>query len=65
MAIDRPEKLGHAYVERSDGPTLSAPAFLEVTRLVLGAGRPWRFRANGMSMTPFIKDGLNPLSIGS
>ena len=56
MAIDRPEKMGSRHFDRSDGPTLSMPAFVEVAQLVLGAGRTIRVRALGKSMTPFIKD---------
>jgi hypothetical protein len=36
---------------------LSGEALTELLRAVLAAGRPLRFRAGGLSMSPFIKDG--------
>ncbi|MEN6310919.1 MAG: S24/S26 family peptidase [Acidobacteriota bacterium] len=36
---------------------LSGEALTELLRSVLAAGRPLRFRARGLSMSPFIKDG--------
>lgn len=36
MAIDRPEMLGDGFVEREDGRRISAPAFIELSRAVLG-----------------------------
>jgi hypothetical protein len=36
---------------------LSGEALTELMRAVLAKGRPLRFRAKGLSMSPFIKDG--------
>jgi signal peptidase I len=36
---------------------LSGPVLSELLRAVLEKGVPFRFRANGFSMSPFIKDG--------
>ncbi len=36
---------------------LSGEALTELLRAVLAKGRPFRFRARGWSMSPFIKDG--------
>lgn len=45
---------------------LSGPALLELLRAVLDKGKPFRFRARGSSMSPFVKDGdvitVSPLS---
>jgi signal peptidase I len=45
---------------------LSGPALVEILQAVLDKGMPFRFRAKGFSMTPFIKDGdvitVSPLS---
>jgi len=35
---------------------LSGPALVELLRAVLDKGKPFRFRAKGFSMSPFIKD---------
>ena len=37
--------------------SLSGPALLELVREVLAKGVPFRFRAKGWSMSPFIRDG--------
>ena len=37
--------------------SLSGPALVELLMAVLDKGMPFRFRARGFSMTPFIKDG--------
>lgn len=37
--------------------SLSGPALVELLRAVLDKGAPFRFRAKGFSMYPFIKDG--------
>jgi len=37
--------------------SLSGPALNELLRSVLDKGAPFRFRAKGFSMSPFIKDG--------
>jgi hypothetical protein len=37
--------------------SLSGAALAELMTAVLDKGRPFRFRAKGISMTPFIKDG--------
>ena len=53
------------YVVKGQELPLSGQALLELTRAVLGKGRPFRFRARGWSMAPFIRDGdaitLSPL----
>ncbi len=36
---------------------LSGPALLDLMRAVISRGVPFRFRARGWSMTPFIRDG--------
>ena len=65
MANDRPEKSGSRYVKVVEDYDLSMPAVLELAQLVLGKGRSMRLLAKGKSMTPFIKDGPNHLSIDS
>ena len=51
---------------RADVLSLSGPALTAITRAVLGKGVPFRFRARGASMRPFIRDGdvitVTPLS---
>ena len=46
--------------------SLSGPALVELLRAVMDKGLPFRFRAKGASMSPFIKDGdvitVSPLS---
>lgn len=46
--------------------SLSGPALVELLQAVLDKGMPFRFRAKGFSMSPFIKDGdvitVSPLS---
>jgi signal peptidase I len=44
------EKLSHEI-------SLSGPALIELLRAVMDKGLPFRFRAKGVSMSPFIKDG--------
>ena len=47
-----------ALVEGGGGKTsFSGPALSELLRAVLDKGVPFRFRANGFSMSPFIRDG--------
>jgi hypothetical protein len=56
MTTVRPEKLGSRFVEFNEERRTSMPALIELARAVLGDGRPFRFRANGGNMTPFIQD---------
>ena len=44
-------------VTRAGDLSLSGQALLELMRAVLARGVPFRFRARGWSMTPFIRDG--------
>ena len=37
--------------------SLTGPAFIELLQATLGKGAPFRFRARGFSMDPFIRDG--------
>ena len=50
----------------SDEISLSGSDLVDLLRAVMDKGMPFRFRANGISMTPFIKDGdvitVSPLS---
>lgn len=47
-----------ALVEGGGGKTsFSGPVLSELLRAVLDKGVPFRFRANGFSMSPFIRDG--------
>lgn len=46
------------WTETSAGVlTLSGPAMAQLLRSVIATGRPFRFRAGGASMAPFIRDG--------
>lgn len=45
------------FVTRADALPISGQALLDLMREVLARGRPFRFRARGWSMTPFIRDG--------
>jgi hypothetical protein len=54
--VDRFDKPGLLVVKAQNLP-LSGKALLELMRAVLSQGRPFRFRARGGSMTPFIRDG--------
>jgi len=54
----KPNGFKPALFRREDGAlSLSGPVLSELLRAVLEKGVPCRFRANGFSMTPFIKDG--------
>ncbi len=44
------------FVKKAEELPLTGFALLELMRLVLGRGLPFRFRAHGWSMAPFIKD---------
>lgn len=44
-------------IRKAGEVALSGEALTELLRAVLAAGRPLRFRAGGLSMSPFIKDG--------
>lgn len=44
-------------VRRQDEIALSADSLTGIMTAVLAKGRPFRFRAKGFSMSPFIKDG--------
>jgi signal peptidase I len=37
--------------------SLTGPSFIELLQATLGEGAPFRFRARGFSMDPFIRDG--------
>ena len=55
-----------AFFDKSDSElSLSKEALIELLRAVFGKGLPFRFRAGGSSMHPFIRDGdvitLHPL----
>ena len=45
------------FIKKADELSLSGPALIELLRAVLDKGKPFRFRAKGLSMTPFVKDG--------
>ena len=51
---------------KGDELSLSGPAFVELIRAVLDKGLPFRFKAKGISMHPFIRHGdvltISPLS---
>lgn len=51
MAVERPQKLN------DDGISLSAPVIMELIEAVHEKGAPFRFKANGYSMTPAIRNG--------
>jgi len=57
------------YTIRVDELSLSGAALLELMREVLSKGLPFRFRAKGWSMLPFIRDGdvisISPLTPAS
>lgn len=57
------------FSNKGEDLSLSGPALVELLRAVLGKGMPFRFRAKGFSMSPFIKDGdvvtLSPMSAHS
>lgn len=44
-------------VRKKDSLPLSGESLTEIMRAVLAQGKPFRFRAGGLSMSPFIKDG--------
>jgi hypothetical protein len=44
-------------VRNKDLLPLSGESLTEIMRTVLAQGKPFRFRAGGLSMSPFIKDG--------
>jgi signal peptidase I len=54
------------FVRRIEEGTISGRALAEILQAVLDRGAPFRFRATGFSMTPFVRDGdivtLAPLS---
>jgi hypothetical protein len=45
------------FVKKGGELSLSGPALIDLLRAVLDKGKPFRFRAKGVSMTPFVKDG--------
>jgi hypothetical protein len=45
------------FVRRIEDGTISGPALRELLQAVLDRGVPFRFRATGFSMTPFVRDG--------
>ncbi len=45
------------FIKHGGELSLSDTALIEIIRAVLGKGRPFRFKANGFSMSPFIRDG--------
>ena len=45
------------FIGKGDELSLSGPALTELLLAVLDKGLPFRFRAKGFSMTPFIRDG--------
>jgi len=52
------------------GITCSSPAFLELSAAILGCGKSLRFKAQGVSMQPLVRDGdvllikpVNPATI--
>jgi signal peptidase len=53
------------YARKGDEYSFSSQAFIEILRAILDKGVPFRFRAKGFSMYPFIRDGdiitLSPL----
>jgi phage repressor protein C with HTH and peptisase S24 domain len=44
-------------VRKNGDFTLSGESLTDILRAVLGQGKPFRFRARGLSMSPFIRDG--------
>ncbi len=56
--ISRDAETKPALFNRKKGDLkIPGPALVELLRAVLDKGVPFRFRAKGFSMTPFIKDG--------
>ena len=52
------QKLKPSLFARKGGElSLSGPALVELLRAVLYKGKPFRFRAKGFSMSPFVMDG--------
>lgn len=45
------------YIRKGEEASLPGPALLELLRAVLDRGVPFRFRAPGFSMCPFVRDG--------
>ena len=45
------------HVRKKDSLPLSGESLTEIMRAVLAEGKPFRFRAPGLSMSPFIRDG--------
>jgi signal peptidase I len=45
------------FIKKAGELSLSGPVLIELLRAVLDKGKPFRFRAKGVSMTPFVKDG--------
>jgi hypothetical protein len=45
------------FVKKGGELSLSGPALIDLLQAVLNKGKPFRFRAKGFSMTPFVKDG--------
>jgi hypothetical protein len=56
LRSQRPEE-PRLFVVKAQELPLSGPALLELMRAVLVRGLPFRFRARGWSMAPFIRDG--------
>jgi hypothetical protein len=53
----RPEQVEVApFVQQIEGSTLSSPTLVALLRAVLDRGLPFRFRATGFSMLPFVRD---------
>jgi len=58
MVVLNPEQIEVApFVREIEGSTLSSPALVALLRAVLDQGIPFRFRATGFSMLPFVRDG--------
>lgn len=61
-----PGRKPELFVRKGGELSLSGPALAELLRAVLDKGMPFRFRAKGFSMSPFVKDGdvitVSPLS---
>ena len=57
------------FIRKGSELPLSGPALIVLLRAVLDKNKPFRFRAKGFSMTPFLKDGdgitISPLSDAS
>ncbi len=51
------EPHGSGRIPEGEGLALSGAALLELLQAVLAKGAPFRFRATGPSMFPFIRDG--------